>query len=186
MNCRVRKARRVRRPAVLALLIVCLVSSFACASGGSAATPRLPQARVPVWPCRLVVKPTLLGVVADGWERSATLRRQCRELALAKAVVELEWGYLDSQSRAITRMGVDAEGVLVARVSVPPVSEALELIVHELEHLLEKTSGLDYAGEAERPGSGVWRAFGGFETQRAIDAGRQLRRELRDNPPPRR
>jgi hypothetical protein len=83
-------------------------------------------------------------------------------------------------------MGVDEKGVLVARVSVPPVSEALELIAHELEHLLEKASGLDYISEEKRPGSGVWRAFGGFETQRAIDAGRQVRRELRDNPPPRR
>lgn len=186
MNCRVRTARRALRLAVPAWLIVCLVSLFACASGGSAATRPWPPARIPAWPCRLVVKPTLLGVVADGWERSATFRRQCRELALAKAVVELKWGHLDSQSRAVTEMGVDTDGVLVARVSIPPVSEALELIAHELEHLLEKASGLDYISEAKRPGSGVWRAFGGFETQRAIDAGRRVRAELRNNPPPRR
>jgi hypothetical protein len=156
--------------------------------GTAAAVPIETQgirARVPPWPCRLVVKPTLLGVVEDGWETSATLRRQCEDLAAARAVVVLQWGSTDSQSRALSRMDVQ-DGVVVAHITIPPVSEAFELVAHELQHVLEKVRGLDFEGEAGRPGSGVWRAFGGYETQAAIDAGRQAAREAREARHPRR
>jgi hypothetical protein len=43
-----------------------------------------------------------------------------------------------------------------------------------------RIQGVNFDAEAERRGSGVWRAFGGFETQRAIKAGRQAEKELRD------
>jgi hypothetical protein len=138
--------------------------------------------RIPRWPCRLIVKPTLLGVLEDGWERSPTLREQCRELAEARSVVVLEWGESpDSQSRAVTRMGADSTGVVVARVSVPPVSHAIELVAHELEHVLERARGLDLAAKSRQRDSGVWKAFGGFESQRAIDIGRQVAREVEDS-----
>ncbi len=136
-------------------------------------------ARIPQWPCRLVLKPPLLGVVEAAWQRSATLQRQCRALAGARAVVVLEWGKTDSQSRAMTRMAVDAGGVVIAYVTIPPVSEAIELVAHELEHVIEKAHGVELDAESKRRGSGVWRAYGGFETQRAIDAGRQVAKELR-------
>jgi hypothetical protein len=125
------------------------------------------------------VKPTLLGVVEDGWHRSPTFRRQCEDLAAARAVVVLEWGTTDSQSRAISRMEVH-DGVVVANVTIPPVPEALELVAHELQHVLEKAGGMDHELEANRPGSGVWRAFGGYETQAAIDVGRQVWTEVRE------
>lgn len=137
-------------------------------------------ARIAPWPCRLVVKPTLLGVVEYGWERSPTLQRQCRELAAARAVVILQWGKADSQSRAITRIAVDDAGIVVAHLAVPPVRDAVALVAHELAHIIERTEGLDPAAESKRRGSGVWRAFGGFETQRAIEAGRQASSEVRE------
>ena len=130
-------------------------------------------------PCRLVVKPTLEGVVDDGLERSPTFRRLCDDLAAARAVVALEWGRTDSQSRAISRIDVH-DGVVVAVVSIPPVAEAIELVAHELQHVLERTRGLDFEAESKRPGSGVWRAFGGWETQTAIDVGRQVANEVRE------
>jgi hypothetical protein len=135
--------------------------------------------RVPPWPCRLVVKPTLLGVVEEGWERSPTFRQQCRELGDASSVVVLEWRKThDSQSRASTRMGKNSTGVIVARVYIPPVGYAIELVAHELEHVLEWTRGQDPAMESRRRGSGVWQAFDGFESQRAIDIGGQVAREV--------
>ena len=130
-------------------------------------------------PCRLVVKPTLEGVVDDSLERSPTFRRLCDDLAAARAVVALEWGRTDSQSRAISRIDVH-DGVVVAVVSIPPVAEAIELVAHELQHVLERTRGLDFEAESKRPGSGVWRAFGGWETQTAIDVGRQVANEVRE------
>lgn len=136
-------------------------------------------ARIRPWPCRLIVKPPLLGAIEAAWERSATLQRQCRDLSGARAVVILEWGKTDSQSRAMARIAVDSSGVVVAYVSVPPVSEAIELVAHELEHVIERAHGVDVHAESKRRGSGVWRAYGGFETQRAIDAGAQVAKELR-------
>jgi hypothetical protein len=135
--------------------------------------------RVAPWPCRLVVKPTLLGVVEQGWERSPTFRQQCLELGVASSVVVLEWRNThSSQNRASARMATNSAGVVVARVYIPPVGHAIELVAHELEHVLERTRGQDLAAESRRRGSGVWQAYDGFESQRAIDIGRQVAEEV--------
>ena len=128
----------------------------------------------PRWPCRVYGLPR---VVEDGWKRSATFREKCEELAGRKAVVLLEWSSMDSQSKALTRMEVSGTGVL-ARVAVPPVSNALALIAHELQHVLEKSRGVDFRAEAKRRGSGVWLAFGGYETQAALDVEARVMKEL--------
>ena len=162
---------------VLKMVVVAAAQSFASSGQQAAAV-----ARVSPWPCRFIVDGALLDVVEDGWKRSPTLRRQCRELADARSVVVLEWRKSpDSQSRASTRMGRHSAGVVVATVSVPPVSDVIELVAHELEHVLEKVGGLDLAVESRRRGSRVWKAFGGFESQRAIDTGRQVAREVEES-----
>jgi hypothetical protein len=165
---------------------IAFVVAVAWATVGSASvSPEVQDrshVRIPAWPCRLVVKPTLLGVIEEGWERSPTFRRQCRELAAASAVVVLEWRESrDSQSRATTRMGTDFTGVIVALVYIPPVTTAIELVAHEIEHVLELTRGQDLAAQSRRRDSGVWQAFGGFESRRAIDVGRQVAREVEDS-----
>ena len=132
----------------------------------------------PRWPCRVYGLPR---VVEDGWKRSAAFREKCEELAGPKAVVLLEWGSMDSPSRALTRMVVSETGVL-ARVTVPPVWNAVALVAHELQHVLEKSRGLDYKAEAKRSGSGVWRAFGGYETQAALDVEARVVKELSETP----
>ena len=72
-------------------------------------------------------------------------------------------------------------GVIVATVKLPPLGDTIVLLAHELQHVVEQTRGLDLAAEAGRPGSGVWKAFGGYETQAAVDVTRQVTQELRDN-----
>ena len=72
-------------------------------------------------------------------------------------------------------------GVVAASVKLPPLGDAIVLLAHELQHVIEQTRGLDLAAEADRPGSGVWKAFGGYETQAAVDVSRQVIQELRDN-----
>jgi hypothetical protein len=177
-----RRARALHGgPFRVAFALALAATGLASGSSSSAQDDRA-LGRIARWPCRLIVKPTLLGVMEDGWERSPTLRRQCRELADAGSVVVLEWTTtLDSQSRASTRIGTDRTGTVVAMVSVPPVSRAIELLAHELEHVLERTRGVDLAAESRRPGSGVWKAFGGFETQRAIDVGRRVASEVEES-----
>jgi hypothetical protein len=172
-----RTARRIGKFAVR-LTITVVVGSIVGVATRSAAEGGQGPAQVRVWPCRLVVKPTLLGVIEDGWRRSATLRQQCEALAEARAVVALEWGTMDSQSHALTQIRRDKEGVVVASVSIPPVRDAVELVAHELEHVLETIRGVNFAEESKKPNSGVWKAFGGFETQAALEAGRRVRKEL--------
>jgi hypothetical protein len=133
--------------------------------------------RVRPWPNLMVVKPTLRSVVEDGWQRSPTFRRLCEDLAAFKAVVLVEWGTTDSQSRAISQMQFH-DAIVVANVTIRPVPEAMELVAHELQHVFEKARGMDFELEAKRPGSGVWRAFAGYETQAAIDVGRQVWKEV--------
>jgi hypothetical protein len=113
-------------------------------------------------------------------ERSETIRRQCDELAAARAVVVLEWGVMDSQSQARTAMEVRA-GVVVASVKLPPLGDTIVLMAHELQHVIERTRGLDFHAEAERTASGVWQSLGGYETQAALDVSRQVAKELSEH-----
>jgi hypothetical protein len=130
------------------------------------------------WPCRLIPVSTLRSVVEKGLEKSETIRRQCEELAAARAVVVLEWGATDSQSQARTGMALRG-GVVVATVKLPPVGDTIVLMAHELQHVIEKTRGLDFPAEAKRAGSSVWQVLGGYETQAAVDVSRQVENELR-------
>jgi hypothetical protein len=131
----------------------------------------------------LIVHSPLLEVLEDAWDRSPTFRQQCEELAEARAVVTLQWGVVNADSRARTRMQPH-DGVIVATIFVPTGSDTMELVAHELHHVLEKVRGLDHKAVANGRRSGVWRADGGretYETQAAIDAGRQVVKELRDS-----
>jgi hypothetical protein len=135
--------------------------------------------RIDRWPCRVVAAQTLRDAFEQGWERSKTIRSQCEELAAARAVVVLEWARTDSMSHATTGMTV-VGGVVVATVKIPAVGETVVLLAHELQHVVEKTRGLDLEAESKRPQSGVWKAVGGYETQGAVDVTRQVSSELRE------
>jgi hypothetical protein len=70
------------------------------------------------------------------------------------------------------------DGVVVATVKLPPLGETIVLMAHELQHVIEKTRGLDFPVEAKRAGSGVGQTLGGYETQGAFDVSRQVAKEL--------
>jgi hypothetical protein len=144
---------------------------------GAAADPAQSPGKAREWPCRIVVRPPLLRDVEKSWRSSASFRRQCDALADKRAVAELRLGAETSSSSARTRI-TDADGVVVGRVTVPLSADTIEFIAHELEHILERAEGVDLPRESERTGSGVWRSLEGFETQRAIDKGRQVAREV--------
>jgi hypothetical protein len=132
-------------------------------------------------PCRLVVPQPLRQIVDDAWRLSETFRRQCRDLADTRAVVVLTLrARFARAAQADTAIGIDAAGVVVATVSVPLDERTLELLAHELEHVVERATGTDLVGESRRRDSGIWRGSGGFETHRAIEAGRRVAREVRE------
>jgi hypothetical protein len=110
------------------------------------------------------------------WEHSATFRNQCRKLGAARAVVVVQ---LSQQTRrAESTIGVSREGLTLARVRIGRTTRALELIAHELEHVLEQIEGVNLLMEARTLGSGVSSLGGAFETRRAIDAGLRVSQEV--------
>jgi Tol biopolymer transport system component len=68
-----------------------------------------------------------------------------------------------------------------AHVYLKPSPHAMELIAHELEHVLERLDGVDLQTQA---GSGmVWKSGDGvFETRRAIEVGRRVAQEVTMRP----
>lgn len=138
-------------------------------------------ARISRWPCRLIAAPTVRKLIDAAWDRSETVRQQCEDLAAARAVVVVQWGSGDSQTHATTEMAV-RDGVVVATIRVPPFGDSIVLLAHELEHVVEKTRGVDFEAEVDRPGARVWRASGGYETQAAVDVSRRVAQELRGKP----
>ena len=168
--------RAVLAPWSVAAVILSSSSPSALAQGLQQGAEQ--PAKASPWACRLIPVPTVRPVVEKGMERSETIRRQCQELAAARAVVVLEWGVMDSQTHARTVMEV-RDGVVVASVKLPPLGDIIVLMAHELQHVIEQTRGLDLRAEAKRAGSGVWQSRGSYETQAAIDVSRQVAEELR-------
>jgi hypothetical protein len=116
-------------------------------------------------------------------QRSFTFRRQCQRIDAAHAHVYIRRDpqIVDRQYRArsvITRSG----HTVVASVAITPFGEPGEWLAHELEHVLEQIEGVGLPALARRPNAGVWTSgFDAFETERAIRAGRIVRRELQQS-----
>lgn len=131
-------------------------------------------------PCRLLMHAHLRPLVDVLWSRSATFRAQCRRLAGAGAIVLIHGASRrDTPWDAESRIGVLDGGRVLARVRVRAGRESVEVIAHELEHVLEQIDGVRLALEAARPGSGTTVAGGAFETRRATEAGRRAAREVK-------
>jgi hypothetical protein len=144
--------------------------------GASWAPSELPR----VLPCRLLAHAHLRPLLEQLWTRSVTFRQQCRRLAGAQALVLLQGASADETVwTAESRIGVLDNGRVVARVRVRTGRESVEVIAHELEHVLERIDGVQLALDALRRGSGTTLAGGAYETRRATDAGRRVAKEVR-------
>jgi hypothetical protein len=142
----------------------------------------------PAQPGNLVVPPEYRQVVASMLLKSPTFRRQCQRVAnTARLVVSMTF---DTRRRhletvALTRMLRSDAGFLRAMVEINDPVRQIELIAHELEHVIEHLDGIDLASKSEVPSSGVHRTvLDGrrpiFETSRAIEVGQKVAREVRD------
>jgi len=131
-------------------------------------------------PCRVLAQGRLRPLLDELWARSVTFRQQCRRLAGAHALVLLQGASADETVwTAESRIGVQGDGHVVARVRVRFGRESVEVIAHELEHVLERLDGVQLPLDALRPGSGTTLYGGAYETRRATDAGRQVAKEVR-------
>jgi hypothetical protein len=135
---------------------------------------------VPALPCRVLAQSHLRPLLDELWALSVTFRQQCRRLAGARAVVLLQGASAaETVWNAESRIGLQADGGVMARVRVRLGRESVEVIAHELEHVLERIDGVHLALDAMRPASGTTLAGGAYETRRATEAGRRVAREVR-------
>ena len=113
---------------------------------------------------------------------SPTFRRQCLRISgEPRVTVVLNMGapFRRSQTRASTRITRDGTGRLTAVIDVSPLDDDVELIAHEIEHVIEQLDEVDLASHAEHGGTGVRRLSEHvFETARATRMGRQVTREV--------
>ena len=71
-------------------------------------------------------------------------------------------------------------GRLIATVEINPLGDFMELLAHEVEHIIEQLDGIDLAAKATVARSGVWScADGTFETSRAVRVGTLVASEVR-------
>jgi hypothetical protein len=121
-------------------------------------------------------------------ERSPRLTRQMARIAASGTLVTLGYclsGCSDHQ-RALTRITRQDGIVRRAELRIRPrdTSDVVELVAHELEHILEQLDGVDLAQLSQVQGNGVRSVEGTgrrFETERATWVGHAVAREYRAN-----
>jgi hypothetical protein len=107
-------------------------------------------------------------------ERSPMFRRQCLRLAAALhlTVIVKMVHPLTGGPRARTEIKREDGSRLVATVTINPLGDFMELLAHELEHVIEQLDGIDLAAKSSVAHSGVRSCVDGtFETSRAVRVG---------------
>jgi hypothetical protein len=115
-------------------------------------------------------------------ERSPMFRRQCLRLAGAPqlTVIVRMLHPLTGGPRARTQITQVEGNRLLATVQINPLGDFMELLAHELEHIIEQLDGVDLAAKATVARSGVWSCVDGtFETSRAVRVGSLVANEVR-------
>jgi len=121
--------------------------------------------------------------------RSLTFRKQCARIAAAPDLHVRIAPAIPPRARfdhTLTRLAFKADGSVQADVAIGSRGDPLELLAHEFEHILEQLDGVDLPSMARRASTGVYAVQESvqegerFETKRALAAGRQVAREVRD------
>lgn len=119
-------------------------------------------------------------LVEQIWRASPAFRQQCARLAAAsglRVTVRAELLQKRSDIRAFTSIIRDNASLTKAEINLLVPADAVELIAHEIEHVIEQLDGV----EPRRDACGRHRSpTGMYETCRAIEAGRRVAREVRD------
>jgi hypothetical protein len=77
---------------------------------------------------------------------------------------------------------VRRDGVLYAEIQIAPLNDHVELIAHEIEHVIEQLDGVDLTLHASLRGAAASRTDdGAFETIRAVRTGLAVTREVENS-----
>lgn len=159
-----------------AILVVLATSSSAAAQVGSptGGAECAMQSRVATAPTRIAAEMAAL------LRQSPTLQRQCARLASESAFsLELHVTGVPFPAgiRARGHIARTSAGV-TARITLPVSADLVELLAHELEHVIEQLDGWDLGVLSREADRGVTaHGDGTFETMRAVRAGRRARDE---------
>jgi hypothetical protein len=155
------------------LLLVCVSTGMASIDRAVMAAPRETGARIPD---NIVVSENVRDDFAIFLEKSPTLQRQCERINAARhvrVVVRLARRTMDGPGQARTTFRRYRSGGIIADVDVPFGERFVELLAHELEHVLEQIDGVDLRAMAAGGAPGVTELREGiYETERARAAGR--------------
>jgi hypothetical protein len=114
-------------------------------------------------------------------DHSPTFEAQLRRIGTAPGVeVHMEIVPRVIGARARTRMERDTKG-LTAWIEVTRLDNVVELLAHEMEHVIEQIERVDLAGRAKMAETGIYLvSVDGttFETARAASAGVTVAREV--------
>jgi Tol biopolymer transport system component len=160
------------RPNRVVLAVICLfvVNTVSRASDD----PRAPL------PPNLMSAAVLHPALEKMRQSSPTFRRQCRRLAGASRLrvnLLLEELSRRPSHRARAAMNYRAGLLVSVDIHLPSFDEPVELIAHEIEHVIEQLDGIDLEVHA-RTGPVRKKEDGAFETERAIEVGKRVAREV--------
>jgi hypothetical protein len=134
-------------------------------------------------PHNLQVAPAYRPLVEQMLRGSSTFRRQCMRIGGEKGLsVQLNMNVPSRRSdmRATTLVTRARDGSMTAVIDVFPMNDNVELIAHELEHVIEQLDEIDLAAYAAHGGSGVrMLSQQVFETTRARRTGVKVTGEVR-------
>ncbi len=135
-------------------------------------------------PANLTVSPMYRPLLEDMLRQSATFRRQCLRIAgEPHLTVELQIASAPWRSdiRAQTDIRRHPGGRLHAFIQIFPLHDNVELIAHEIEHVIEQLDEVDLKSQARLPDTGV-RSISDdrhvFETKRALRVGQKVTGEV--------
>jgi hypothetical protein len=136
-------------------------------------------------PPNLLVSPVYRPLLESMLQRSPTFRRQCLRIAneswltVSLRAAPPSWTH---GVRAITRILRKPVGRMFASIELIPLSAGVEIVAHEIEHVIEQLDEIDLVSKATLAHSGVREhALPGiaFETTRATRAGLKVAKEFR-------
>lgn len=146
------------------------------------ASDAIPRQLAP--PANIIMAGELRATVETMLRTSPTFRRQCLRIASEPGLtIDLRptpslWR---SDVRATTYITRDPNGHLTAVVRIAPLYDTIELIAHELEHVIEQLDGIDLVATARLRGTGVRSMTddgGMYETIRANRVGLRVSGEV--------
>lgn len=123
--------------------------------------------------------------VHDIWRRSPTFRRQCHRLKVSPSWhVKVSVHPQLLGMRAHTEFRRASNGDMTALVELGfQNTEMVELLGHELEHVIEQIDGIDLAQLARQGAHGVSGQHAHhYETARAVAAGLKVAKECKEQP----